>query len=1159
GSAWSLIDPALRAALEPVGWAGDDPTLPWTISGTDGGDRLRAVAARCGDTTRLIAMSADAGRLASVFGIDGSRLTLARARDLGELAAMADAEVRPERPWFDRATIDAVAAGILALRQACTDLENARRRASDVFTEDVLALDLEGIASQVGDGRSWLPHRKVARADRQALGRATREGRVDGVVLERLDDAIAWQQATEAFVHAEATHANVASSPLYAGQATDWHRLADAHGAASRAVELVGDEADPGTAANLLSSNVPIHPELAERGRGLRDAVTAWLDEVEALLGLGDEVSLVPLGDLGAWCGRVASIADSAANAIDQVSAAVGRPLDLDATRAALDHVAGLHRTYRTVEEAARDAWHLLGEHYPEAPADWAALDALLERIERARAALGGAVPERLASRLLAQPVDTGPLAAAVDAWRVAADAVADAFTAPRRHDVARSLEGTFESIAAVLDRLVDHGADLALHARQERLLDELDDVGVGALAHWCVDHGIGGGHAWQIVETRLLSRWAADVLDRAAPASRDGDPDHLEELLTEYRGLDRRSGLARTADARRAITPPRPTDLDALRSIDDLPELLERGGDVIRAAFPCVVATVEQATTLLPPDWVTDVVVADLAQRPSEARLAAVAARGDQLVLAVPDDAAEAMEDRLGRVGLRTDHRSRHPDLALGARRYPCAGADDRPRGVGVVADVAGTDAPTRIAELVRADQRADTRRRLAVVVASEDDAVEVEAALAADVTRTVPVVAGTPSELAGASARTAIGWLTGADPATDRAVAERALAMASERVELLLGPGAVAPDTDGGDPLPFEVHPIVSEVAALLRADGLSVEVTGRRTHRCDLLVGHPDDEGPRVAIELDEHAFDAAPHLRDRVRLGQEELLRRGLHHHQVCASRWLLDRDGELARVHETLDRVLRSARPAPGAIDDEAGDGPSTVAERNPDDDTADHTADNDTAGDRSAAARRPRPPQPSPPAAVPADASGLPAWASAYTAADLSHTNRPAIDQPVARPMLNDLVRDIVDIEAPVHRERVRELVLAAWPAPRTAADVIDAALGELAAAGLSVDADGIVTVPGRVPGPVRLPTADLRTRRAVAHVPLAELGRAVHHLLGEAPEGCTRDDLVDRLAALYRWEAGDRRLSEAVDTVVSHFVAAGHVTDDGTTLRRQI
>jgi hypothetical protein len=141
-----------------------------------------------------------------------------------------------------------------------------------------------------------------------------------------------------------------------------------------------------------------------------------------------------------------------------------------------------------------------------------------------------------------------------------------------------------------------------------------------------------------------------------------------------------------------------------------------------------------------------------------------------------------------------------------------------------------------------------------------------------------------------------------------------------------------------------------------------------------------------------------------------------------------------------------------------------------------------------------------------------------------------------------ARPQLQRLIREVVDVEGPVTERLALDRVRRAWGLRRAGGRVqeaFDQAVRQLVARGLLERHGDALVEPGSRIEQVRVPTEDEETRRGAEDVPLVELAlamrRAVEQLGGEAAV----DDLTMRVARLLGWTRRGGAIQERLDAAL--------------------
>lgn len=109
----------------------------------------------------------------------------------------------------------------------------------------------------------------------------------------------------------------------------------------------------------------------------------------------------------------------------------------------------------------------------------------------------------------------------------------------------------------------------------------------------------------------------------------------------------------------------------------------------------------------------------------------------------------------------------------------------------------------------------------------------------------------------------------------------------------------------------------PFEEAVAAALQSHGHRVSgQVGSAGFRIDLAVHDPDDEGRfLLAVECDGARYHSSSWARERDRLRQAVLEQKGWTFHRIWSTDWFYDRDRELARLLEAVERVRNMGRSA----------------------------------------------------------------------------------------------------------------------------------------------------------------------------------------------------------------------------------------------------
>jgi very-short-patch-repair endonuclease len=354
----------------------------------------------------------------------------------------------------------------------------------------------------------------------------------------------------------------------------------------------------------------------------------------------------------------------------------------------------------------------------------------------------------------------------------------------------------------------------------------------------------------------------------------------------------------------------------------------------------------------------------------------------------------------------------------------------------------------------------------------------------------------------------------------------------------------------------------PFEQEVCARLRARGHDVALqVGCSGYRIDLAIRDPLRPGRfLLGIECDGAFYHSAKTARDRDRLREVVLRRLGWELCRVWSTDWWRSPEREIERIERALEAAAR-ARPVEVEVEVPAAaevaapppSGPEPAAEG---------------AVEPSPAADEPPPPQerfaarpaagssevdpgPEPAAPPPSDDAVYAACSPAPAgAADDLHL-------PSATPTLAALAAQVLEREAPIHRDLLCRRIAGAFEA-RSTQRVRERILGVVAAlpAGTRpVEREGFLWPAGLDPDTwrgFRVPSAeDPASARSADEIPPEEIANAVAAVLGEQV-ALPRADLIRETGRRLGFARTGSRVEEAVQAGLALALSRGEAHEDG-------
>jgi hypothetical protein len=639
-----------RAVEEAVGACHEAP-VAWILPGGSGAEDLkRAAQLAITLVEQLPWIEAQALRLLDAFGGSLEVVTLRQARALGQLGGMVASQHRPESAWLSPITLGALETAAHVLGALVEQYRARRADLTEVFTDQVLALDLETLSTrfeQVYRG-PFAFLKSGYRADRRLLASATRLGRVDGRARARLRDALEWQRLTRQLAQAERQHAGVIGGRYYQREETDFEALTSAVENAQRAVQLAGSGADPARLARQLAVDGIPDPTVLEAGRDVQNRLGWLLVDAEAVIPESVRALLeAPLADVRRSAEQVAAPLLAVAAALEGVAGIAGRNLTLEQARDALERRVRIAERERRLAASDLIDSELLGPGYRRGATDWTALDKALDWSVELRE-LTGELTDETAVQLLSATVDPAPLLQRLRAWEEGAGALLARFQRDHAAHLWERLISSYDAATALLDRLWRGTGDIEEWLQHLRRRRELADVGLEATVADCIELGVPADQVVKLVERALLEGWANGVA-QADARLRDTRRQDRDRLVEEFRELDRElirlsaaQVIERCNELRPLSTVGQAGIIQAQASLrrrhKPIRRLLTEAGDVAKRLKPCFMMSPLSVSSFLPAGIGFDVVVFDEASQVRPCDAINCIYRADRLIVAGDD-----------------------------------------------------------------------------------------------------------------------------------------------------------------------------------------------------------------------------------------------------------------------------------------------------------------------------------------------------------------------------------------------------------------------------------------------------------------------------------------------------------------------------------------
>jgi very-short-patch-repair endonuclease len=599
----------------------------------------------------LQAAMRDAPIVAAPFGLPASEITLKRAAELTELALLTAEPIRPEAAWISPSVIAEVEQAARKLQPLCTVLNERRAQLSEVFNDDVLTLNLEGLCQRFQSIHRGLGKLRGAyRLDKQAVAQVSRVGKATKDVLGCLPLALEWQRITVELKAAEDRQADLLGTYYYQSTATDFDSIGRALESARRSIEIAGEHLNVEAMRRQLARGGDPDADVLPVAARLKTSIEDWRVRASSLFGAFAETLLTTeLQLLASWCTSALSPLGDLAEEASIVADVAGRSVTMEELRRWLDARAQVATIEATLSENADDDRKQLGVEYQVLDTNWDLLDASMDWTAALRQLLPADVTPGSAERLVSVDLDWNEVNEALDDWHRARDGVVAIFTDERAVEVRSDLGTTFQEAQELLDHMVATIGDIDEWVEFQRARAALQQLKVGNVIDYCESARVVASEVSDVVERACLERWADAVIDEDMGRLRQLRSDQLDPVVVEFRELDRelirRAGSKAVAacNARR----PRTTlgaagiikrEAEKQRRHMPVRKLLEQTAEVAQLLKPCFMMSPLTVSQFLPSSLHFDAVIFDEASQVRPCDAINCIYRGPQLVIAGDD-----------------------------------------------------------------------------------------------------------------------------------------------------------------------------------------------------------------------------------------------------------------------------------------------------------------------------------------------------------------------------------------------------------------------------------------------------------------------------------------------------------------------------------------
>lgn len=644
GPKWTRVGPLNRAAFEAA--SGTVASLAYPGTRQQRAAELGSIKATL---TRAIeqlnTMSMDAEAVAEAFGVAVSGLSTDRLEALAELACQISATTPPEDQWLNPLSQVALTEAEAVLVPLVENFRDQRERLREVFTDDVLELELDQLRTRLRSPSGLGKLSSSYRADKRLLAGSVVNGKVTKTVIDRLDDAVAWKGLNDQLRRAEQAHASLLGRYYDGPLNTDLDRLDRAVALARRALAL-SDHVAPDALAKQLGANAEPDPQTLLAGQRLLTALSTWRSFST------DELTPIAHGSLPDdlaqaldWAKELSAALEATIATLDEIEGATGRSINLDSGSHFLEAEETYTAALESLQLTSADDSEALGPDYQLLDSDFDVLRSHLKWAEHVQRANVHPLNESTAQQLIARKSSAHDLADRLKAFGKASGELTDLFVGKWRDSLRNDMAVSFQACRTLLGDLRNTVGEIDEWMRFTSARNDLAEAGLAETVDFLIGERIEAEQVTGSIE-RATFEACIDAINAADPRLGSLSAADRDNLRRRFQKLD--EDLVRSASAAviNACSDRRPkTTIGASGTISreaqkrsrhkPIRQLLEDTWGVAVALKPCFMMSPLTVSRFLPPHVRFDVVIFDEASQVTPADAISSVYRGNQLIVA--------------------------------------------------------------------------------------------------------------------------------------------------------------------------------------------------------------------------------------------------------------------------------------------------------------------------------------------------------------------------------------------------------------------------------------------------------------------------------------------------------------------------------------------
>ena len=598
--------------------------------------------------------------LNSIWETELADLNLDLINRLAKLCELSASINQPNPDWFNL-TIERLEDAVDKLHNSLDNYLVYRRQLNNVFTKEVLDLDLRRLKNRFFEGHTGF--RKLGRAyrdDKKTLAKATVIGRFSKTILTHLNNAIRWQDCYNKLKTDEKRYSELIGEYYWQDiENVDMSVIKQAVAVCKEAQELAQNDINPSLLAQNIGYGFKQDPRISMIGKSTGDLLTKFFNEArkEGIFDIKvnhEDSSFSGLIDLLTQLSEILN--DQYQLIQTEITDLFGSTSEQDLLLSELRTVLGQCLKYHNISEKVELTAQSLSPFFDSTlnVLDYEMMTRVVDWVRKLLDHLSSSancISEIRSEHLFSNDLPTEKLGRSFDYCEEAVRQLVGLFKPNYGKDKIENelRSASFENGRIFLDNLYETVGDINEWNAFDKSYKSLTQARLKPVVDACIEMKVPHTEVEKLIRRSILQSWVDQVMSRENEQLQPYLGAQREGIRRNYQELDGKFISETVADVINNCSNLRPKELlggagvilqqsKLKRRHKPVRQLLKEAGQVALRLKPCFMMSPLSISQFLPLDLRFDVVIFDEASQIRTSDAICAISRGDQLIVAGDD-----------------------------------------------------------------------------------------------------------------------------------------------------------------------------------------------------------------------------------------------------------------------------------------------------------------------------------------------------------------------------------------------------------------------------------------------------------------------------------------------------------------------------------------